>query len=252
MTDATTDLEETLQSLGAAIAKSRLEHRLTVQELARDSGVSPLTVYRIENGSGGVATQSLFAVLHVLNLDVLRHVVDTLPRETLPLHHIHVSSTDVQERIAAAARVACQQLEELFPGVAPEVEGITSNFQGLLEDHLTAMLCGRPSAQPTHRVVLPELVYSDDMLGREYSLAEGASGFLVRLLGTNKVLDNNRFCQARRASDMYTSWDGAAMAVREYLETHGHLPGPVRIVSGWFSPDENGGVRFTGGAQAAD
>lgn len=117
------------------------------------------------------------------------------------------------------------RLDELFPGVAKESEGIGSNFHGLLVQHVTAMLCGRQSANIGHLVQLNNLVYSDDVLGRKYILEECADGHLVRLVGTDKVLEDGRFRLARSANDLYTSWDAAAAAVRKDVERDGHLPG---------------------------
>lgn len=243
--DLTTDLEQTLSHLGEAVARARLEKRLTVDELAKNSRVSALTVYRIEAGNGGVGTRNLMAVLRALDLDPMMRLVDTLPADELPLHPIHVTDDSVRAVIEDAVRGACQRLDGLFQQAKPEVDGISSNFQGLLVDHVTAMLCGRQAANLSRQVCLKGLLYSDDLLGREYSLADDANGFLVRMVGTDKVLDNNRFVRARRATDLYSSWDAAAESVKHYLTTNGHPPGPLRIVSGWFAPEESGGVRFT-------
>ena len=193
-----------------------------------------------------MGSKNLLAVLQALDLNPLAAMVDALPAEELPLHSLHLDNEIVQEAIEDAARAACQRLDELFPGSKREVDGISSNFQGLLVQHLSAMLCGRQAANIGHLVALDSLVYSEGLLGREYSLAEGASGYLVRLTGTDKVLDEGKFRRARAARDMYTTWDAAATAVRAYVEKEGHLPGPVRIVSGWWAEDTSGGVRFSG------
>jgi len=241
-------LEEKLRQLGDAVARARADKGLTVDALARASRVSALTVSRIEAGFGGVGAKNLLAVLDALELNPLAAVVDALPADELPLHSLHLDNPVVQEAIEDAARDACQRLDELFPGNKPELDGLSSNFQGLLVQHLSAMLCGRQAANIGHLVTLKSLVYSDSLLGRQYSLAEGADGYLVRLNDTDKVLDENRFRRARACQDMYTTWDAAAAAVRKYVETQGHLPGPVSIVSGWWAREESGGVRFSGGS----
>lgn len=249
--DRDNELEAKLQRLGMAVARARNEKGMTVEALSRASRVSGLTVSRIEAGYGGVGAKNLLAVLQALDLNPLAAVVDALPSEELPAHSLHLDNEVVQEAIEDAARDACQRLGELFPGNRPEVDGISSNFQGLLVQHLSAMLRGQQAANIGHLVSLTSLVYSDDQLGREYSLAEGANGYLVRLTGTDKVLDEGRFRRARAVRDMYTTWDAAAAAVRKYVETEGHLPGPVRIVSGWWAREESGGVRFSDQRQPA-
>lgn len=241
----TQDLEQNLQQLGEAVARARAAKGMTVAALARAARVGALTVTRIENGFGGTGARNLLAVLHALDLAPLSYIADSAPAEELPLHRLHIDNPEVQEAIDDAVRDACHRLDELFPGVAKEVEGIGSNFQGLLVQHVTAMLCGRQSANIGHLVQLPSLVYSDDVLGREYVLEEGADGYLVRLTGTNKVLEDGHFRLARSVTDLYTSWDSAAAAVRKYIERQGHLPGPVRITSGWLARAEDGGVRFS-------
>lgn len=241
----TPDLEQNLKELGEAVARARAAKGMTVAALARASGVGSLTVTRIENGFGGTGARNLLAVLHALDLDPLSYIVDSAPPEELPVHHLHIDNPAVQEAIDDAVREACHRLDELFPGVSKEAEGIGSNFQGLLVQHVTAMLCGRQSANIGHLVQLPNLVYSDDVLGREYVLEEGADGYLVRLTGTDKVLENGRFRLVRSVNDLYSTWDAAAAAVRAYVEANGHLPGPVRITSGWWAREEDGGVRFS-------
>lgn len=239
------DLEQNLRHLGEAVTRARAAKGMTVADLARVSGVGAGTVTRIETGYGGTGARNLLAVLHALDLDPLSYIADSAPAEELPLHPLHIDNPEVQEAIEDAVRDACHRLDELFPSVSKEVEGIGSNFQGLLVQHVTAMLCGRQGANPGHLVQMHTLLYSDDLLGREYSLAEGADGYLVRLTGTDKVLENGRFRLVRSVNDLYSSWDSAAAAVRKYIETQGHLPGPVRITSGWLAREEDGGARFS-------
>lgn len=239
------DLEQNLRQLGEAVSRARAAKGMTVADLARATNVGAGTITRIETGYGGTGARNLLAVLHALDLDPLTHLANSAPAEELPLHPRHIDNPEVQEAIDDAVREACHRLDDLFPGVSKETEGIGSNFQGLLVQHVTAMLCGRQSANIGHLVQLPNLVYSDDALGREYVLEEGADGYLVRLTGTDKVLEDGRFRQVRSVNDLYTSWDSAAAAVRKYVETQGHLPGPVRITSGWLAREEDGGVRFS-------
>jgi hypothetical protein len=133
-------------------------------------------------------------------------------------------------------------LDKLFPDALPETHGINSNFRGLLADHLRAMLCGKPFKNVAHRVALNPLLYDNDCLGRAYSLSDDATGYLVRVNGTKLVLDEGRFKSAQYAQDMYSSWDSAAEALKAFLATGEHPPGPVRIVGGYFL--ESRGVGF--------
>lgn len=238
-------LEENLRQLGEAVSRARAAKGMSVADLAKLTRVGAGTVTRIEAGSGGTGTGNLLAVLHALDLDPLSYLASSMPADELPLHSLHVDNPAVQEAIEEAVRDACSRLDELFPGVSSEVEGIGSNFQRMLAQHVAAMLCGRQAAKPGHLVQLNNLLYSDDQLGREYALAEGADGYLVRLTGTDKILEDGRFRQVRSVSDLYSSWESAAAAVRKYVETQGHLPGPCRITSGWLAKEENGGVRFS-------
>ena len=245
-------IEEQLKALGNRVAVTRRSAKMSLEDLRDATGVSVATIQRIEDGNGGVGSRNLLAVMNRLSISPADGFSLALDQESLPAHTRHLDDEDVKEAIEDAARAACDRLGELFPGARAEVDGISSNFQGMLVEHLSAMLCGQPAYRPSHHVPLKELVYSDAMLGREYSLKDGAHGFLVRLIGTNKFLEYGRFRRVQRAADMYTSWEAAAAAVRQYVKWSGdHLPGPVRIVSGWWSEGETG-ARFTPPGGEAD
>lgn len=234
--------DDQLQRLGLRIVAARQERGLTREALSQATQVSLATLARMESGHGGVGLRHLMAVADYLGLPVLAASPANPPAVDLPLHPLHVDDEPVQEALEEAARLACERLDRLFPGAKPESRGISSNFQGLLVHHLAAMLSGEPAAAERPR--LTPLVYTDDLLGREYRLKEGAAGFLVRWEGTERVLEEGRFRLARSATDLYTSWPAAAQAVRDYLHREGHLPGPVKIISGWWS-EGGAGVRFT-------
>ncbi|KVP97985.1 hypothetical protein WJ96_05285 [Burkholderia ubonensis] len=237
-------LENQLTELGNRIAAQRRSRGLSVEDVAKATRVSVPTIARIEGGNGGVGSKNLLAVMTYIGLPPVPDDSPVLNQAELPLHPLHMDNEVVQAAIEEAAKLAVERLDELFPGARPEIDGISSDFQGLLVKHLSAMLRGQPHYQLAYQTRLKPLVYSDVDLGREYSLAEGAAGFLVRLIDTPRVLEDGKFRLAHRARDMYTSWEYAAAAVRRYIEQEGHLPGPVRIVSGWWSDGETG-VRFT-------
>jgi transcriptional regulator with XRE-family HTH domain len=238
-----TDLEQQLKMLGTRLQLARSKANLSIDELAKATRVSPLTLSRMEAGNGGVGSRNLMAVLsyHGMSLDDFSRVVD---QEDLPLHAICLEDEKVSEVIEEAARAAIEKLDELFPGNRPEVDGISSNAQGLLVEQIKALLKGQSHYTPSYLTYLKPLVYSDSILGREYSKKQGAGGYLVRLVGTDRVLEDGRFRLARKATDMYSSWEAAAAAVRKFVNEEGHLPGPVRIVSGWWTGEDRG-VRFT-------
>ncbi|KWA84110.1 hypothetical protein WL29_22355 [Burkholderia ubonensis] len=237
-------LEQQLAELGNRIAAQRRSRGLSVEDVAKATRVSVPTIARIEGGNGGVGSKNLLAVMNYVGLPPVPDDSPVLRQAELPLHPLHIENEVVQEAIEEAAQLACRRLDELFPGARKESEGISSNFQGLLVQHLSAMLRGQPHYRLSYSAELKQLVYSDVDLGNEYSLKDGAQGYLVRLLDTQKVLEDRKFRLAHRVRDMYTSWEYAAAAVRDYIETEGHLPGPVRIVPGWWSEGETG-VRFT-------
>jgi transcriptional regulator with XRE-family HTH domain len=241
-------VQSQLDELGQCVAHAREEAGLTVEELAKAAGVGVSTIQRMEQGNGGVGLGNLVAVMRHLGLSLDRYT-SVVNQDALPLHPLFVDDEEVDDVIEETVSDLCNRLDALFPGSRREAEGISSNFQGLLCDHLRAMLCGEMHHRSSHRIELNTLVYSDSQLGREYSLKDGAEGHLVRLVGTDHVLEDGAFRLARKVSDMYTSWEAAAEAVRKYVKKDGHLPGPVRIVSGWWATGETG-VRFTSRAES--
>ena len=243
-----TALEQQLKELGTRLRLARVEANLSIDELAKATRVGALTLSRMEAGNGGVGSRNLMAVLsyHGMSLDDFSRVA---AQEELPLHALSLEDDAVAEVIEEAARAAVEKLDELFPGNRPEVDGISSNAQGLLVEQIKALLKGQSHYTPSSLTFLKPLVYSDSILGREYSKKEGAAGYLVRLVDTDRVLEDGRFRLARKATDMYSSWEAAAAAVRKFVQDEGHLPGPVRIVSGWWTGGETG-VRFTPLAEA--
>jgi hypothetical protein len=105
-------------------------------------------------------------------------------------------------------------LDEAFPGSA--AGGITSNFQGLLEQVLGDMLNGRaPSAR--RQTVLPKLVLTDDDFGREdprcsaYYVVRLADGWVLNWAGT-------QFVEPPRVQDNVDAWVSHEAAVSEVVK----------------------------------
>lgn len=86
------------------------------------------------------------------------------------LYPLHLNSPDVQDAIDAAVTAACKKLDVLFPGAAPERNGVSSNFAGTLARHIEALLTGSAGYVPTHRVALKPLVATDDVFGKPFAL----------------------------------------------------------------------------------
>ncbi|SDJ00929.1 helix-turn-helix transcriptional regulator [Natribacillus halophilus] len=68
----TSEFDETFFSLSAHLGKlvfaTRLEKKLTQQELAEQAEVSPKTIHRIEGGAGGVTDNTYDKVFDVLEI----------------------------------------------------------------------------------------------------------------------------------------------------------------------------------------
>lgn len=97
-------------------------------------------------------------------LDLMRELHEPARQ---PLHARSISDADVDVAIEEAASAACERLDELFKGQgSPEVRGISSNFQGLLAQHLRAMLTGRSHDYSLGRTRLNPLLARADSFGR--------------------------------------------------------------------------------------
>lgn len=168
---------------------------------------------------------------------------------------LHIDDEQVRQVVANAARTACRELDGMFPGY--DNGGITSNFQGLLEEVLMHMLAGKSvlDAKRGHSVSLPTLVLDDASFGNP--LLRGESFVVTRTeegdwnetthrhdTQTFVLNDSGTRFVAMDASeqvDPYTSYPAAVKAVLEYLkreeeDTTAPLPQirPVHITDrGW-------------------
>ena len=90
-----------LAAIGARLAKTRIDRRLTQAELAREAGVSKRTVERIEAG-GSVQVQNFFAVLRALDLlDALGAAIPELGPNPLDLMRLSRPRERVRHRESA-------------------------------------------------------------------------------------------------------------------------------------------------------
>lgn len=106
------------------------------------------------------------------------------------LYPIHVDDTKVDSIVDNAVSLACRELDQLFPGVAPDGgKGISSNFQGLLVEHIKAMLTGQNQARRSHHTHLPALLADDNVFGASFSLpAVQGAGYVVLSPTTSRAL----------------------------------------------------------------
>ena len=134
----------------------------------------------------------------------------------------HIGDQAVCEAVSDAVSSACKTLDLLFPG--RDAGGITSNFQGLLEEVVLHMLRGQSvlDGRRGHTVSLPQLVIDDSFFGNP--LAKGDLFVAVKgeRVGTDAVLalnpDSNGFKALYELGDAWTSFGHAALAAKGYLE----------------------------------
>lgn len=232
---------------GKPVLAAREARGWTREVLAQRSGVSIQTIGRLENGSPGTSVGNLTAVLLALDMDIQVTTRD-IAAGTPPRHPLNLDSDLVDRTVQAAASAACRELDALFPGVKPEAGGITSNFAGLLADHIRAMLEGQQQADRRHRTQLPVLGYSRASFGQEIPLPRGADGWLVQVAGHNQFLEPSNSYRGLEASayrrmsgitDLYSSWDAAARRALQAITDLGHPEAPLEILPGCWAGDEH-------------
>lgn len=87
--------------------------------------------------------------------------------DSAPLYARMVEDKSVEDAVDRAVSAACSELDELFPeGKGKEFKGIGSNFQGLLAEHIKAMLTGLESADRSWKTQLNALLATEWSLGR--------------------------------------------------------------------------------------
>lgn len=229
--------------------QAREARGLSMQDVVELSGQSRTTVWRIFSGNVGVRLNSVLAVLNVLNLPFPTHDAQEFIREReLPLHPLYQDAPLVQETLERAAAAATQILDELFAGANVESAGINSNFQGLLKDHLEAMLVGKRYHRGPFDAGLNRLVYTEAAIGGPAYCSADAAGWVLRLEGTDEVLRGPSFRHISRfpSGEAFISREAAVTYFLErYLPAEGHPPGPISAEPVYYLDDESLQVGFT-------
>lgn len=236
-------LLESIKQLGRRVRQARQFRNFTLEALAQAADVGLQTLVRIEEGNPGVGALNLQKVLAVLNLslDVPLDFALSPQEGALPLHALHARDEVVQEAVEAAASAACKELDRLLGTKTPEKDGISSNFQGLLAQHLERMLCGSAGVAAQRAPALKRLVYSDAEVGgplvADESLA--VAGWALRLRGQNLVWQDGR--QLTLDSEAFDPWStrrDALEGFRQQLHSVGHPPGVIDAVPVYLDQDD--------------
>jgi hypothetical protein len=197
------------------------QQRLLLESVAQAEGVSATEV--IKRGLGLVAKS-----------------VNSSAR--MPMYSRRVDDPRVTKPIEAAAAAACEVLDEMMRelGVrAPEVNGISSNFQGLLVEHLTAMLTGDEHARKTYSTALHPLFATWKSFGR-VPLPTKLQGYTLMRERTRSCPEELYFngdhgwvpLNRLDIGDLYTSDDAAVTDTLKHMEQQGEVPRdyPMQLV----------------------
>jgi transcriptional regulator with XRE-family HTH domain len=233
------DLAEQLATLGRKIRATREFRKLTQTKVSDMASIGLQTYLRIEDGHAGIGALNLAKVLRVLDMDESMMPAALPDAPEMALHARHRDSEPVCEAIEEAVKAACESLDAFFSVKYPERDGITSNFQGLLRDHVTAMLCGEHGVRQRYATHLPRLLYSDDSVGGPRWTEEKNHGWVLRVRGTQKVLHDGRVVPLTHSElDPWASREYALDGFRKSIERYGHPPGPVDAVPVYLSTDD--------------
>lgn len=146
------------------------------------------------------------------------------PREQ-PLYARMIDEADVDDVIERAVSAACDVLDELFPDAPKESRGIGSNFQGVLGDHIRAMLTGLEARHSNHSTYLNALLGRWDSFGRLPNAAHSARiGYTVAKPGERHdqpalFLNAGSMVPLEKLSpgDLYTSVEACAQAAMRWM-----------------------------------
>lgn len=226
-----TFLEAELVRRGRRIRQERERQGWSLRILAMQAEVGLQTLVRIEAGNLGVSVENFLRVERAVGL--VAHSSEHSSDEgnsVLARQMLHLDSPKTEDAVERAAQAACEVLDEFLATAHPERDGISSNFQGLLREHLKAMLCGASAAR--QGISLKRVVYSDDWLGGPPASRVGTcAGWVLRIRGTPLVLQGARTILLDAEDlDPYTSREAAAQGFRAYIESERHPQGMVDAV----------------------
>lgn len=183
--------------------------------------------------------------------DVVRWGLDLLSavqaRSCAPLYALSVDDPKVENAVEEAVSAACDVLDALFEGQgSPETRGISSNFQGLLGDHIRAMLTGKEHAGKSHSTHLIPLLASWDSFGRHVYSKEGKQGITI-MRPAQRIAEADTFLGDRgmvpleklEPGELFTSSEAAVKGYLEYLRRREESPQdhPARLVVVDFSDE---------------
>ena len=233
------DLIGQLVELGHQVRSTREFRKLTQPQVAMSAGIGLQTYLRIEAGHAGIGAVNLGKVMRILDMEESLVPGAMPPDADAALHERHLDSADADQAIEDAVKAACESLDAFFDAKHPEVDGIGSNFQGLLKAHVAAMLCGAHSAKQRYATFLPRLLYSDEFVGGPRWEATRNHGWVLRVRGTNRVLNDLHVVPITHSSmDPFSSREYALEGFRKFVEKAGHPPGPVDAVPVYLGADE--------------
>ena len=144
---------------------------------------------------------------------------------------VHVSDERVQRAVEQATRAACGVLDEMFPG--GDARGISSTFQGRLEEVLKTMLNGRdPNSTSMRAPGMNRLALADQDFG---SNAESHFAYYVVRVADGWVLDRAgkefvKPVQEEENVDAYERFDAAVLGAIACMKTMGLSAGEIKVV----------------------
>lgn len=175
------------------------------------------------------------------------HLQAVHERPMVPLYPHDVSEADIVDAIEEAANLATKRLDELFRGAPPEKAGISSNFQGLLVEHLSAMLTGREYSKKSYSRQLNSLYGDWRTFGRQVSAGNLEGITLLEVpdqLGNEQLFyddDKKRFVPLAQLSvgALFTGTEAAVKAGFAWLRANELSPRerPLRLCVLSFAKD---------------
>ena len=184
-----------------------------------------------------------------LELTLLQEKKDEEARR-MPFYAMAIDDPRVAEVAEEAASAACSVLDTFMRELGsqhPEKDGIDSNFQGLLGDHLRAMLCGKEFHRKSYATSLKPL-FADTFMFGERRYAKDKQGFTLvqrpAKFGEQSLYfhDNGTWVELQKldVGGLYTSEEAALRGVLGHFERRGMSlrEHPMQLALIDFSEDE--------------